>query len=237
MNKDKENYTFYDEKEQSKSNKYDNGKNDIFNQKEENYTLEEEKKLAFTININNALFFQNKYDGKENKPENFIVQNMMCKLTNNKYVIYKNKIELLKNNVNYYNIPRFLIFEKYINFAQEIIEKLRELKLKFLYEIVEDDETGLKAFKKLNKRGYIFDFIFIDMYLINKIGIDVLKKIREISSKFNIKINIICLKNEDEKCKIDENLIDDYIDKSIKDTQRLKELILKHMKEVRKEKI
>ena len=47
-----------------------------------------------------------------------------------------------------------------------IIENLKEFKLKFLYEIVDDGKSGIRKFKDLIKTGFKFDFIFIDYELL-----------------------------------------------------------------------
>ena len=240
LNEENDNDDYYEEKDKFE-NKYDNGKKDIFNENFEKYTLEEDKKLAFNININNILLKQNKYKSKEIKMENLIVQNMSCRLSHNKYKKNENKFQLLKNNnIKYSKTPRLLIIENKSFSSMGIIENLKEFKLKFLYEIVDDGKSGIRKFKDLIKTGFKFDFIFIDYELLKLLEIDILKKFREIESQFNFHTNIICLldkinENKKEIKKNNENLIDDCFDKPI-NNEILKQLFIKHFKEVRKEK-
>ena len=130
-----------------------------------------------------------------------------------------------------------LIFESK---SKEIVENLKEIKLKILYEIVDDGKFGTKKFKDFIKIGFMFDFVFVDYDLLKTLENEFLNKIREIESKFNVHTKFVCFidKNVNDVNEIQkkyENLIDDYFEKPI-NKQKLKDLFLTHFKDERKEK-
>ena len=232
-------FEYNEEKEKSNVNyQYEIGKKDIFNKNLENYTLDEDQKLAFNVNFNKVLFQQNKNINEEVNIENLIVKNMSCKLDNKKHLKKKENFKFeLKKNIKFSSIPRLLIFESK---SKEIVENLKEIKLKILYEIVDDGKIGSKKFKDFIKIGFMFDFVFFDYDLLKTLENEFLNKIREIESKFNVHTKFVCFIDKNvydvnEIQKKYENLIDDYFEKPI-NKQKLKDLFLTHLKDDRKEK-
>jgi CheY-like chemotaxis protein len=88
-------------------------------------------------------------------------------------------------------------------------DELRKLELAFQYDVATDGREAVEKFKILLNQGYLFDFIFMDIFLLEMDGVEATKIIREIERQYNCHSNIVAVTLEG-KQQIQEGLFDEY---------------------------
>lgn len=224
-------------------NIYDTGKEDECNNYffkihlfvdliEEETEISLEKDLAFSHDFKiRSLIYKKDINDKryylcniDNKKLNQI--NISSIILNPQRIIQKTKIVGLFNTVimkqytySFCKTPRFLIVEDNLIGRIGVVDKLRQIKFKFLFDIAVDGDIAIEKYKSMLNRGYLFDFIFMDIGLININGIEATREIRAIERELGIHTNIICVSVnaklifDTQSISINElngNLFDDY---------------------------
>ena len=90
-----------------------------------------------------------------------------------------------------------------------IKDELKRLKLEHRYDIAADGREAVYKFKILLNQGYIFDFIFMDIYLPEMGGVEATKAIRNLEAPYNVHSNIVAVTVEGKK-ELEIGLFDDY---------------------------
>jgi two-component system sensor histidine kinase BarA len=90
-----------------------------------------------------------------------------------------------------------------------IKDELKRLRLEHRHDIAADGREAVDKFKILINQGYIFDFIFMDIYLPEMGGVDATKAIRNIESSYNVHSNIVAVTVEGKK-DLEQGIFDEY---------------------------
>src|SRR5687768_13318300 len=90
-----------------------------------------------------------------------------------------------------------------------IKDELKRLKIEHRYDIATDGREAVEKFKILLNQGYMFDFIFMDIFLNEMGGVEATKIIRSIESSYNVQSNIVAVTVEGKK-ELEEGLFNDY---------------------------
>ena len=88
-------------------------------------------------------------------------------------------------------------------------DELRKLELAFQYDVATDGREAVEKFKILLNHGYLFDFIFMDIFLFEMDGVEATKIIRELEKQYNCHSNIVAVTLEG-KQQIQEGLFNEY---------------------------
>jgi CheY-like chemotaxis protein len=115
-------------------------------------------------------------------------------------------------------------------------DELKKLELAFQYDVATDGREAVEKFKILLNQGYLFDFIFMDIFLLEMDGVEATKIIREIENQYNCHSNIVAVTLEG-KQQIQEGLFDEYcklnfkyflVEKPIKNSEKFFSYISTH---------
>jgi len=88
-------------------------------------------------------------------------------------------------------------------------DELRKLELAYQYDVATDGREAVEKFKILLNHGFLFDFIFMDIFLLEMDGVEATNIIREIEKQFKCHSNIVAVTLEG-KQQIQEGLFDEY---------------------------
>lgn len=115
--------------------------------------------------------------------------------------------ELMKN-IKYCNPPRILIVEDNVYGRMNIRENLKNMDIPLVLDTAGDGKEAIEKFNNLFHQGFLFDIIFMDIYLPEILGFEASSRIRKMESRFkNIRTKIIAVTAEG-KFEMDTKLFD-----------------------------
>ena len=90
-----------------------------------------------------------------------------------------------------------------------IRDELKRLRLEQRHDIAADGREAVDKFKVLLNQGYMFDFIFMDIYLPEMGGVEATRQIRNFEAAYKVHNNIIAVTVEGKK-DLEKGLFDDH---------------------------
>ena len=178
-----------------KSEVYDFGQTDAFILKDEQ-TVEVKKDKNKAENIKKSISsFQNVVTEKAILPKSKKKLKVVQK--KDKYPTETFPFQTMESEIDFCEIPNFLIVEDAIVDKNEIVDELKKMNFTFWVALAGNGEEALSKFNSLLKNNYIYDFIFMDINLPVMSGIEATKIMRKAEKKYkNAHTNIISVTGE-----------------------------------------
>jgi CheY-like chemotaxis protein len=129
-----------------------------------------------------------------------------------KTINYKIKFEDdCRSNVKYFYPPRFLIVEDNAFGRINLIDILKKQKLDYLIDIAAYGWESIQKFKFFLNKGYIYDIIFMDINLLDMLGSEAAKIMREYERTYTSHhTNIVAVSVEGKKNIMSDTTFDSY---------------------------
>lgn len=170
-----------------------------------------DKMLSHDISILlKTMSTNNKVISREDQLEQ--IHNANLKITANEAKAKSTPIQVFKwenkKGIKYCPLPRFLIVEDNFYGRLGVVDELKKMSFKYSIDVASDGADAVDKFKILLNKGYIFDFIFMDIVLIEMDGTEATRIIRDFERDYHVHTNIVSISVE-RQANFEEGLFDE----------------------------